>query len=250
MYNEFAKKHYKGKWPCTTDSLYNEKTLIGRLHKYFSAYFETFSAPSAEMLFLLILSTLALESAHSIRFLYRHFLSGITTKSLNAFYYACSYAKVDCSGFMNVTAKIALHLIPESLKSQPVFICIDDTMVSKFGLKFENVSRLFDHAAHNGSNYLNGHCFVSLMLCIPVWNHDKISYLAVPLGYHMWQKKESKLELAVPWYVRSCLNSFWTREVLAYVTSTARIGGTKRLFFSTISPEELRFSVHGRNLHL
>ena len=182
MYNEFAKKHYKGKWPCTTDSLYNEKTLIGRLHKYFSAYFETFSAPSAEMLFLLILSTLALESAHSIRFLYRHFLSGITTKSLNAFYYACSYAKVDCSGFMNVTAKIALHLIPESLKSQPVFICIDDTMVSKFGLKFENVSRLFDHAAHNGSNYLNGLCFVSLMLCIPVWNHDKISYLAVPLG--------------------------------------------------------------------
>ena len=105
MYNEFAKKHYKGKWPCTTDSLYNEKTLIGRLHKYFSAYFETFSAPSAEMLFLLILSILALESAHSIRFLYRHFLSGITTNPLNAFYYACSYAKVDCSGFMNVTAK-------------------------------------------------------------------------------------------------------------------------------------------------
>ena len=55
-------------------------------------------------------------------FFYRHFLSGITKKSLNAFYYACSYAKVDCSGFMNVTAKIALHLIPESLKSQPVLI--------------------------------------------------------------------------------------------------------------------------------
>jgi hypothetical protein len=103
----------------------------------------------------LILSILVLESAYSIRFLYRHFLSGITKKSLNAFYYACSYAKVDYSGFMNVTAKIALHLIPESLKSQPIFICIDDTMVSKFGLKFENVSKLFDHAAHNDSNYLN-----------------------------------------------------------------------------------------------
>ena len=37
---------------------------------------------------------------------------------------------------------------------------------------------------------------VSLMLCVPVWNRDKISYLAVPLGYRMWQKKESKLELA------------------------------------------------------
>ena len=34
------------------------------------------------------------------------------------------------------------------------------------------------------------------MLCVPVWNRDKISYLAVTLGYRMWQKKESKLELA------------------------------------------------------
>ena len=35
----------------------------------------------------LVLSILALESEDSIRFLYRHFLSGITEKSLNAFYY-------------------------------------------------------------------------------------------------------------------------------------------------------------------
>ncbi|WP_330414894.1 transposase, partial [Agathobacter rectalis] len=295
----------------------------------FSAYFETFSAPSAETLFLLVLSILALESAHSIRFLYRHFLSGITKKSLNAFYYVCSYAKVDYSGFMNVTARIALQLIPEDLKSQPIFICIDDTMVAKSGTEFENVSKLFDHAAHNGSNYLNGHCFVSLMMCVPVWNHDKISYLAIPLGYRMWQKKESKLELAASmvrqvmpefsqqknviilcdsWYMKQnrvsivdeyenldlignarsdsviydiapaptvhrgrpakhgrCLsieddftlsdekvgdyytnvrrvltNLFGTREVLAYVTSTARTRGTKRLFFSTISSEELQ----------
>ena len=126
-----------------------------------------------------------MESAHSIRFLYRHFISGITEKSLTAFYYACSYAKVDYSRFMNVTASVALRLVPEHLQSQPVFFCIDDTMVSKFGKKFENVSKLFDHAAHNGSNYLNGHCFVSLMLCIPVWNGSKISYLSVPLGYRM-----------------------------------------------------------------
>ena len=26
------------------------------------------------------------------------------------------------------------------------------------------MSKLFDHAAHNGSNYLNGHCFVSLAI--------------------------------------------------------------------------------------
>lgn len=101
---------------------------------------------------------------------------------------------------MNVTARMALKLIPKVLETQPVFLCIDDTMIPKFGRKFENVSTLFDHAAHNGSNYLNGHCFVSVMLCIPVWNKRKprhrISYLAIPLGYRMWQKENTKLELA------------------------------------------------------
>ncbi len=112
----------------------------------------------------------------------------------------CSYARIDYSRFMNVTTRTVLKLVPELLKTQPVFLCIDDTMVPKFGRKFENVSKLFDHAAHNGSNYLNGHCFVSIMLCVPVWNkrgaRQNISYLAIPLGYRMWQKKETKLELA------------------------------------------------------
>ena len=189
MYNEFAPKHYKGKRPCTTKTLYNEKTLTGRLHKYFLIYFETFSAPTADTLFLLVLSILTLESVHSIRFLYQHFLSGITTKSLNTFYHACSYAKVDYSHFMNITAKVALRMIPDSLATQPIFLCVDDTMVAKAGTRFENVSKLFDHAAHNSSNYLNGHCFVSIMLCIPVWKNDRVSYLSLPLGYRMWQKK-------------------------------------------------------------
>ena len=140
---------------------------------------------------------LALESADSIRFLYQHFLSGIMEKSLNAFYYACSYAKVNYSIFMNVTISMALKLIPVSLKPQPVFLCIDDTLVSKFGTKFEDVSKLFDHAAHNGSSYMNWHCFVSIMLCVPVWNGNKSVYLSLPLDYRVWKKKEaSKLELA------------------------------------------------------
>ena len=256
-------------------------------------------------------------------------MSGITEKSLNAFYYACTHAKVDYSSFMNVTAAMALKLVPERLKSQPVFLCIDDTMVAKFGKKFEDVSKLFDHAAHNGSNYLNGHCFVSLMLCVPVWDRDWISYPAVPLGYRIWQKKESKLELAsamvrqvMPgfsaqrnviilcdsWYVkqnpvsvieeyenpdlignaradsviydlapqptgkkgrpakhgrrlsidsdfilsaekvggyytgyrRVLTNIFGSREVMAYVTSTGKENGTRRLFFSTVSPAQLQ----------
>ena len=158
-----------------------------------------------------MLSILAMESAHSIRFLYKHFLSAITAKSLNAFYYACSYAKIDYAGFMNVTARMALNLVSQSLRSQPVFLCIDDTMSAKFGKKFENVSKLFDHAAHNGSSYLNGHCFVSLMLCVPVWKGRQVSYLPVPLGYRMWDKETSKLNLAAC-MVRRVMPVFSTQE--------------------------------------
>ncbi|MEI3227387.1 MAG: transposase [Lachnospiraceae bacterium] len=97
---------------------------------------------------------------------------------------------------MNVTASMAFRLVPDFLRTQPVFLCIDDTIVPKSETKFEDVSVLFDHAAHRGSSYLNGHCFVSLMLCVPVWKKDKISWLSVPLGYRMWTKQKSKLELA------------------------------------------------------
>ena len=173
--------------------------MIGKLYRHFSIYFSVFSAPTAEDLFLLVLSMLALEAADSIRFLYRHFLSKITEKSLNAFYYACSYAKADYTRFMGVTAAMALKIVPQRLDTQPVFLCIDDTMAEKFGTKFEDVSKLFDHAAHNGSNYLNGHCFVSLMLCVPVWKGQKISYIAVPLGYRMWKRALQSLILPLPW---------------------------------------------------
>lgn len=47
-------------------------------------------------------------------------------------------------------------------------------------------------------SYLNGHCFVSVMLCVPYADKKDgaIRYISIPLGYRMWKKKESKLELA------------------------------------------------------
>ena len=230
---------------------------------------------------------------------------------------------------MDITARIALNLTPQNLGSQPVFLCIDDTMVPKSGKKFEDVSKLFDHAAHNGSNYLNGHCFVSIMLCVPVWNQNRIRYVSLPLGYRMWLGSESKLKLAASmvrqampelarkknviilcdsWYVKKdlvCLvdeyknldlignvradsviydlapelsgkkgrpaahgrklsiqddftlsdekigdyfmaarrvltNIFGKREVMAYVTAPKKDSGSRRLFFSTILPEQLQ----------
>ena len=52
-------------------------------------------------------------------------------------------------------------------------------MIEKSGKHFELCSKLYDHAAHNGSNYLNGHCMVSLLLSFPVYQNGKVLYLSV-----------------------------------------------------------------------
>ena len=49
------------------------------------------------------------------------------------------------------------------------------------------------------------------MLCVPVWNGDKVYYLSVPLGYRMWQKKESKLELAAS-MIRQVMPEFHSKD--------------------------------------
>ena len=81
-----------------------------------------------------------------------------------------------------------------------MFLSTDDTIVVKFGKHFEQVSILHDHALHTGKLYVNGHAFVSLMLCVPIMkqHHDKsyISYVAVPLGYRIWTKAANKLKMA------------------------------------------------------
>ena len=139
---------------------------------------------------------LTLDTFRSIRFAHSHVLSRLADTSLNAYYYTLRTSSFDHSSWSSVTASKAVSTVPESLEGQPLFLSIDDTMVEKFGKKFELCSKLFDHAAHNGSSYLNGHCMVSILLSFPVWNDGKIQYLSVPLGYRLWDKEKSKLEIA------------------------------------------------------
>ena len=217
-------------------------------------YFETFSVPTADTLFLLILSILTLESAHSIRFLYQHFLSGITEKSLNVFYYACSYAKVDYSRFMNTTARIALKLIPDSLQTQPVFLCVDDTMVSKFGSK-EHIIILCDswYTKQNLVSIVDEYPNLDLVGNARI---DSVMYdpapartsrrgrpakhgrrLSVETDFTFSNEKIGDYYTGIR---RVLTKIFGNREVLAYVTATDKENGTKRLFFSTVFPEDLQ----------
>ena len=236
------------------------------------------SAPTAKTLFLLVLSMLAMESAGSIRSLYRHFLAGITSKSLNAFYYAYSYAKVDLSGFMNATAKLALALVPDNLKSQPVFLCIDDTMVSKFGKKFEDISKLELAASmvrqvmpefRDKKNVIilcdSWYVKQNLVSIVDEYENldlignarsDSVIYDLPPAStgrkgrppkhgrrlsiYEDFILSAEKIGDYFTGSRRVLTNIFGTRQVQAYVTAANKENGTRRLFFSTIFPAQLQ----------
>ncbi len=189
---------------------YNRNSTLNRLFRFFDNYFLDATLPSLENLFLLVVSMLALDCFHSIRFAWIHIISRLTNKSLNSFYYTLEHGRFDCHRWALVTARHALCAVPAQLRGWALFLSIDDTMVEKYGLKFQASSKLFDHAARNGSNYLNGHCFVSLMLHVPVSNGTgQAMYLSIPLGYRLWVKDRniSKLELATK-MIRSVMAAF------------------------------------------
>lgn len=176
--------------------LYNKESVIFKLWKQFSKYFSKETKPTQRHLFNIVLSILGLNGFQSIKFNYEHFINEISEYGLKSYYYTMNESKIDLCDWMKRLAENALSVINEQSKQQPIILSIDDTMIEKFGGNFENCSRLFDHAAHNGSNYLNGHCFVSLMLSVPVQEENNRRYLSIPVGYRMWTKEKSKLAMA------------------------------------------------------
>ena len=183
-----------------------KNSVLDRLKSYFNEYFSDTLKPTARNLFLIVVSILTLDIFRSVRFAHRHVLSKLSGTSLNAYYYALKTDALDHESWRDVTLSKALKAVPDQLSAQPLFLSIDDTMVEKEGENFELRSRLFDHAAHNGSNYLNGHCMVSILLSFPVLADGSIRYLSVPLGYRLWDKKQTKLEIAAE-MARSTMDS-------------------------------------------
>ena len=179
------------------NSLYLENSIIGSLFRFFSRYFSAATRPTQFLLTWLVIAQLVLQSFPSLRFLHRNFLAQVTHRCLNSYYRTL----VTSRSLRLQTAKLAYSLIPTALQNEPVFLSVDDATVPKFGKKFDAVSVLHDHACHTGKPYVNGHCFVSLPLSVPVLSQHAggallIHYLAVPVGYRMWTKERTKLELA------------------------------------------------------
>ena len=85
-----------------------------------------------------------------------------------------------------------MSLISDKLKdSATIYLIVDDTLQEKYGDKFESCDKLFDHTRKNGSSYLNGHCFVSLVLAISVVYNKTIHYLKIPIEYKLYDKSKT-----------------------------------------------------------
>ena len=192
-------------------SLYTKESVIGKLWNWFSQIFSEESKPVAQHLFELALSVLALDGFQSVKFNFEHFISEISAFELKSFYYALNESKISLSDWMEGLMKAALSLLPPE-GADALVLSVDDTLTEKSGEKFECWGKLYDHAAHNGSEYLNGHCFVSLMLSVPLKAAGKI--LSFPVAYRMWTKEQSKLEMAAE-LVRSAMAVIGTaRQVI------------------------------------
>lgn len=167
------------------------------IHQHLMQYRCAFKKRSYYLFTWLITAILCTEEIRSIRFLYDTIIKKHCSKALNCFYYFLSYSNFSCELLLQVTVKIALSLIPEELKPfATIFLTTDDTLQAKFGEKFDCRFHLFDHTSKNGSSYLEGHCFVSLVINIPLFCGRHIKYLRIPAGYKLYDKQQSKLEIA------------------------------------------------------
>jgi hypothetical protein len=178
------------------ETLYQKTKVISRVKKYFMAYIELLTKRSGHKLFLLLLAILSMQAITSIAHIYKWFLAPLGKISQNAYYYLLSYAKLPLEKFAAETLRKAIGIIEEKLTKLPVLLLLDDTLQAKFGTKFECCGKMFDHAKHNGSSYLSGHCFVALAIAVPVTLGNRLKYLTVPVRFRLRGEEENKLKIA------------------------------------------------------
>lgn len=174
----------------------DEKSALKTLKKYLFLYKDVFYKRSFQLFVLIIFAIITMQKIQSIKCLYEKFISKYWNKSLNSFYYFLNDKNHCIEDIMKITARIGISLIPLTDKDcKSIYLAIDDTLQPKFGDKFEHRYKLFDHAKHSGTKYINGHCIVSMTMNIPMQIENELSYITIPLGYKLYDKSCSKLEL-------------------------------------------------------
>jgi len=184
-------------------TLYTKSPIICKLQQQFFKIFSSETKPTQKHLFDILLSTLNLNGFQSVKFNFEHFIQENSDFKLKSYYYTLKESKIDLEQWQNQLISVALS-IQEVQSKQPIILAVDDTIVEKFGESFEYCGKLYDHAAHDDRLYVNGHCFVSLMLSVPIRDGNNCRYISIPVAYRMWDKEETKLAMAAK-LVRSAM---------------------------------------------
>ena len=195
-----------------TGSFYHEQTTIGRLFAYLADYFPSLTRPTARASSFLVIAIIATQGLRSIRSLFIRFLQKVSPKSLNIYYHVCQKAHSCITDFARATIAKSIPLIDDSIRDIPVLLLLDDTLTPKFGKRFDDVRILFDHAAKDKDKYINGHCFVCLTLAFPIIANSRISWVSVPLMSMLWDKSQTKHQMAVR-MVESVMPSLCSKRV-------------------------------------
>ena len=179
-----------------------------------SIILKSLTIPTYQHVATLVLAIYYLNDCKSIRFTYIHFHNLIVKFKLKSLYYTLGRSRMNIDEFTKELASLGLSLIQHDYVQLPIYLAIDDTMVEKFGRHFEAISKLFDHASHNGTNYLTGHCFVCLIMIIPLHDVDGVKYVRYPVGYRIWIPEKAK-ELTKGKNTKSIKRDNKTKFVLA-----------------------------------
>lgn len=160
-------------------------------------FFGNETHPTRQKLIAMTIAMLYLNACPSVKKMFDAFLKKQSLGALTSFYYVLNDSKLFACEWQFILLTMILSKV-EVIPGHDIVIIVDDSLVEKEGDHFELVRKLFDHCAKNGSCYLNGHCFVSIVILIPVKFDGKVKYLPIPLSHKMWNKEsgDSKIKLA------------------------------------------------------
>ena len=170
---------------------------IQNIIQYFEKLFRNETNPTRQSLIFMALSMLYKDACASVRGMFKSYVKQFSSNQLTSLYYTLNKSKVFTQEWRLFLLEIILSSV-EVIKYLPILFIFDDSLVEKKGEHFELREKLYDHTAKNGSNYLYGHCFVSIVIGIPIMFQGKPVYLRVPLLHKMWDKDSgvSKLQMA------------------------------------------------------
>ncbi|MBQ7585936.1 MAG: hypothetical protein IJU40_06800, partial [Desulfovibrionaceae bacterium] len=138
------------------DKLTDRNDLCSCFINILKPFFNQDTPAAQAQLVLYCVSIFVLNCAKPLRFLYDHFLNSLCDIHLNNYYNTINNESHQDSWRIDLL-KLAVSIIPPELRYLPFYFIIDDTLVEKYGKKFDTISELYDHCLRNGSEYIFGH---------------------------------------------------------------------------------------------